>query len=58
MSESLIFFEQIAHSPIFGQKMSDALGNQMSEFSALSQLLFLVLSTVYWEFCLIELKIK
>ena len=29
------FFERIAHSLIFGQKMSDSLGNQMSEFLAL-----------------------
>ena len=31
------FFEQIAHSLIFGQKTSDLLGNQMSEFPALAQ---------------------
>ena len=30
------FFERIAHSLIFGQKASDSLGNQMSEFPALS----------------------
>ena len=30
------FFERIAHSLIFGQKMSDSLGNLMSEFPALS----------------------
>ena len=35
MSESLIFFERIAHSLILGQKTSDSLGNQMSEFPAL-----------------------
>ena len=29
------FFEQIAHSLIFGQKTSDSLGNLMSEFLAL-----------------------
>ena len=29
------FFEQIAHSLIFGQKTSNSLGNQMSEFPAL-----------------------
>ena len=29
------FFEQIAHSLIFGQKMSNSLENQMSEFPAL-----------------------
>ena len=29
------FFERIAHSLIFRQKMSDSLGNQMSEFVAL-----------------------
>ena len=29
------FFEQIAHLLIFGQKTSDSLGNQMSEFPAL-----------------------
>ena len=29
------FFERIAHSLIFGQKTSDSLGNQMSEFPAL-----------------------
>ena len=29
------FLERIAHSLIFGQKMSDSLGNQMSEFPAL-----------------------
>ena len=28
------FFEQIAHLLILGQKMSDSLGNQMSEFPA------------------------
>ena len=31
------FFEQIAHSLIFGQKKSDSLGNQMSEFPALEK---------------------
>ena len=31
------FFERIAHSIIFWQKMSDSLGNQMSEFPALIQ---------------------
>ena len=29
------FFEQIAHSIIFGQKTSDSLGNQLSQFPAL-----------------------
>ena len=29
------YFERIAHSLIFGQKLSDSLGNQMSEFPAL-----------------------
>ena len=32
------FFEQIAHSLIFGQKTSDSLGNQMSEFPALGDI--------------------
>ena len=30
------FFERIAHSLIFGQQTSDSLGNQMSEFPALT----------------------
>ena len=30
------FFERIVHLLIFGQKTSDSLGNQMSEFPALS----------------------
>ena len=38
MSESLIFFERIAHSFIFGQKTSDLLGNQMSEFPAMEKM--------------------
>ena len=44
MSESLIFFERIAHSLILGQKMSDSLGNQMSEFPALE-----LWDTTYYE---------
>ena len=35
MSESLIFFERIAHSLIFGQQMSDSLGKPMSKIPAL-----------------------
>ena len=35
MSESLIFFERIAHSLIFGQKTSHSFRKPMSEFPAL-----------------------
>ena len=43
MSESLSFFEQIAHWLIFVQKTSDSLGKPMSEFPALKKM-----STVLW----------
>ena len=36
MSELLIFLSENTHSLIFGQKTSDLLGNQLSEFPALS----------------------
>ena len=35
MSESLIYFQRIAHLLILGQKTSDSLGKPMSEFPAL-----------------------
>ena len=36
MSESLVFFEQIAYALIFSQKLSDSLRKPMSEFPALA----------------------